>query len=105
MEKTIYRVSPDGQFKSIRIPAHSKLRCYVSRFGVVQKGILIQTGGGHIRNLDLSRLYLLQDNRLSEVIQGVISTRKASPDGCRLALGSVQTTIAASQEHRCIQDI
>jgi hypothetical protein len=87
VERTIYRLSPNGDFKAIRVPLDPKMGCYVYKFGVVQKGILIQTGGGHVRDLNLSRLYLLHDKGLSEVIRGVISTRRVSPDGCRLAIG------------------
>jgi hypothetical protein len=91
VERTIYLLSPDGTVKRILIPAEEALRCYVDRFDVVRAGVLVFKGGGHVRDLDLSRLYLLRKSRLVEVTHGVISDHHASPNGCRLALGISST--------------
>jgi len=86
VERTIYRLALDGITSKIAIPAHETFRCYVSRFDLVRGGVLVFKGGGATRNLDLSRLYLINDNKIVEVIRGVITDHNVSPNGCRLAV-------------------
>jgi hypothetical protein len=86
ISRTIYQLALDGTTSKIAIPAHEKFRCYVSRFDLVRGGILVFKGGGHTRNLDLSRLYLVSNNKIVEVIRGVITDHNVSPNGCRLAV-------------------
>lgn len=86
-ERKIFRLTPDGRTEEISIPANEEVRCHVNYFALVRTGVVVQSGAGHVRNLDLSRLFLLQDGRIKEVARGTVSDQSVSPDGCRMAVG------------------
>jgi hypothetical protein len=86
VERTLYRLALDGNTSEITIPAHESFRCYVSRFELVRGGVLVFKGGGHTRNLDLSKLYFIDGDKIIEVVRGVITDHDVSPNGCRLAV-------------------
>jgi hypothetical protein len=86
-EREIFRLRLNGHVNAIVIPSDKRLRCYFNRFDTVVLGVLALGGGGHVQNLDLSKLYLLRNDQVTLVTTGVITDYRVSPDGCRMAVG------------------
>jgi len=81
-----YRLRVTGTVETISLPPREELRCHVEVGGMreVRKGITVYVNTG---KLESSRLYLISQGELTEVVRGWISSARVSPDGCRMALG------------------
>lgn len=84
--RRVYRLRLSGAFEAIPLPSRDELRCYVEVGGVreVRTGITVYINTGQLQT---SRLYLVEQKRLGEVIRGWVPDARVSPDGCRMAIG------------------